>query len=395
MTNKIIIMSKLILFAPNDKLYSDSLSVLDELFEQGIKIGILARLNTLSILKVQIPDFYKENLIFIPRGEVGITQVNSLKENDTIISILGVVEVDALFAFQCRVPLFNAQKVIMGDLFVDKKISDYGLPISSFKDIIDCYRAFEINKVNYFRYDEGSHFTVVSINNANTMYKPDEEVRIKNIFEKNLKANDDSREHKILLLLLFQIINKIISDRMFDSVEFWGTFPSSTYGKVDTSANFLKEAIRVIVNGKPRAKAGIPTEIFIRHKSMQSKHNSGSIRLSNKCGRDFDTLILNPILRGKLRGKTVCIIDDYITNGYSAESAKHVLFKAGVDRVIFLSMGKFGKRYFQTSYQINGEVIEPAYPYTFLGENELGQHDVTMNYNVQNDIGILDFGDIL
>lgn len=132
-----------------------------------------------------------------------------------------------------------------------------------------------------------------------------------------------------------------------------GDFPSSKPDNTVTSVSFLKEALRVLIDGKPRRGP----EILIRQMPMRSKHNSSStLRLINKSDKDFDTLIVNPALVDKIKGKVICIIDDYITNGYSAESAKHLLFAAGAKEVIFLSFGKFGRKYHSTNYQIKGDV---------------------------------------
>ena len=123
---------------------------------------------------------------------------------------------------------------------------------------------------------------------------------------------------------------------------------------------------------------------------MRSKHTSSN-RLYNKCDNDFDTLILNPLLIDKVRGKCVCIIDDYITNGYSAEAAKHILFQAGVEKVIFISMGKFGTKYYETNYQLSGDVSNTNYNYTYLNQRE----ENFVRLDPKNDIGILNFGGIV
>lgn len=395
-TNKMIIMSKFVLFSEDNKIYHENLKIIDKFWEENITVAILAKPNTLRQLSTQIPEEYKKGIKLFPRGNRElIAKIKEMRKSDVIISVLGFVEEDAIFSFHCKIPLFNPQKMIMNGLNVHSKVNAYGLPISDFQNIIDCYKAFDINKDSYFKFDENERFSVVSINNANTMgmNRDKEEVRIKKIFETNLKAESSSREQKILLFLLFQLINKVVSDEIFDSVEFWGTFPSSTSGKVDTSASFLKESVRVIVGGKPNRSKGVPTEIFIRNSTMSKKHYSQT-RLDDKSSKDFDTLILNPSLKGKIRGKVVCIIDDYITNGYSAEAAKHILFKAGASRVIFLSMGKFGTKYFKTDYQINGDITQPEYSYNYLGEYEFGRYGSGISYNNDNDKGILDFGEL-
>ena len=57
-------------------------------------------------------------------------------------------------------------------------------------------------------------------------------------------------------------------------------------------------------------------------------------------------------------------------------------------------MGKFGYKYFQTNYQINGDVTSAPYPFDFEGEKELGRNSTGISYNQNNDKGILEFGEL-
>ena len=131
-----------------------------------------------------------------------------------------------------------------------------------------------------------------------------------------------------------------------------------------------------MVKGLPRATP--PNEaknILIRHTDREKKHHSSTTtRRQDKCQSDFDTLIVNPGLVDKIRGKEVCIIDDYITKGYSAEATKHLLLAAGASKVIFLSLGKFGSEYFTTEYEIEGDLKKPGYYYNFINESSINQH---------------------
>ena len=395
--NKLVILSKLVLFSDDNILYPDNLNIVDKFIEENIEVAILGSQYNIQRLISQIPDSYRETINFCSRQDRGLkTKITELSKNGFLISVLGCVDQDALFAFHCKIPLFNPQIMVRNDLVIESKVSSYGLPISNFQDIINCYKAFDINKNNYFRFDENENFSVISINNANTFgaNRDKEEIRIKRIFETNLKANKGNYEQKILLYLLFQLINKVLSDKMFDSVDFWGTFPSSKVSNIETSASFLKEAVRVIVGGNPRSSKGVVPEIFIRHTDMQSKHTNRK-RLNNKCDGDFDTLILNPLLKDKIQGKCICIIDDYITNGYSAEATKHILLQAGAQQVIFLSMGKFGTKYFKTNYKLTGDVSEANYNHILLNESQLERYSAEVSYDSYNDIGILNFGEIL
>lgn len=70
-------------------------------------------------------------------------------------------------------------------------------------------------------------------------------------------------------------------------------------------------------------------------------------------------MIVNPYyLKGKkLKGANVCIIDDFTTYGTSCETARILLQNAGVNKVLFIAMGKFGKSYNRYDYTIIGDVF--------------------------------------
>ncbi|WP_255296089.1 phosphoribosyltransferase [Bacillus cereus] len=363
-----------------------------DLFDkEDIYLIIIARQSTISILKNKIPKEYEKKIQLANRSTRTKEKIKDLKEDDAIFGLIGIVDDDAIFSFNCKIPLFNPERLSNGKFVISDKVKKYGLPIIDFQNVVDCLKAFEIHKEDYFHMRFEDNFSVISLNNANTYYRPEEEARVKQIFETNLKGDEYIRDQRILLLLLFHLINEVTTNPYFEKVDYWGTFPSSNPDNTVTSVSFLKEAVRVIINGGPKKGP----EILIRTTPMRAKHSSGSLRLTNKSNKDFETLIVNPTLIDKIKGKVICIIDDYITNGYSAEAAKHLLFAAGAKEVIFLSFGKFGKRYYSTNYEIKGDVSK-TYSYKFF--NEVLYGDTYMGrkyYNSDNDFEILNFADLV
>lgn len=347
--------------------------------------------STINILKSKIPKEYTGKIKLFNRSSQNKDTIRNLKGKGAIFGFIGIVEEDAIFSFNCKIPLFNPERLSSGKVVISEKVKKYGLPIIEFQNVIDCLKAFEVHKGNYFRISFEDKFSVISLNNGNTYYRPEEEVRIKEIFETNLKGNVSSRDQRILLLLLFHLINEVTTNNFFEKVDYWGTFPSSKPDNTDTSVSFLKEAVRVLVNGGPRKGP----EILIRNSTMQAKHTSGALRLNNKSDKDFDTLIVNPNLVNRIKGKVICIIDDYITNGYSAESAKHLLFASGAKEVVFISIGKFGRKYYSTNYEIKGDVSE-TYSYQFINETlYTDKLNGEVFYNAGNDLEILNFSNLV
>lgn len=390
MTNKLIFVSKLVFFNESNELIEKNLRIADYFNNEKVKLAIVAQQATISILKGNLPKEYEGKIKFVNRSSETKEKIRELKDKGGIFGVIGIVEEDAIFSFNCKIPLFNPE-ALSSRITVSEKVKKYGLPIIDFQNVIDCFKADEIHKDNYFQMSFGDSFRVISLNNANTYYRPEEEARVKQVFETNLKGTKSERDQRILLLLLFHLINEVTTNPYYNKIDYWGTFPSSNPQNIATSVSFLKEAIRVIIGGGPRRGP----EILIRNQQMQSKHSSGAIRLETKSNSDFETLIVNPALKNSIKGKVICIIDDYITNGYSAEAAKHLLFAAGAKEVIFLSFGKFGKKYFSTNYVIDGDVYS-KYNYEFI-EEELYEGNIgkEMFYNPNNDSEILNFADLI
>ncbi|UUV99478.1 phosphoribosyltransferase [Vagococcus luciliae] len=389
--NKLIIMSKLFLFSENNELIVENLNLIDSLNDQGITVGILSKNNTLVELQNKIPSNYKEKILFINRGKQNEQVIINNKNQGLICALVGVVEADALFAFHCKIPLFNPE-FIVNRIVVADKVKSYGLPFWNFIDVVNCLVAFENYKRYYFGLFESPNYYVYSLINANTFHKPEDEVRIKEIFQTNLKGSQGTRNQKILLLLLFMLMGEVTTNSIYEEINYWGTFPSSKRNNPNTSAAFIKESVRCILGKGPRGGH----ELFLRHTDMPSKHSSGNNRLNFKCDKDFDTLVVNPQIAHLIRGNSVCIIDDYITKGYSAETAKHLLLKAGARKVVVLSIGKFGQEYFSTQYQLLGDITQSNYQYNFVSQilnrkyNSNGE-----SFYTDNDSDILSYGDLI
>lgn len=388
----IVILSKLVLFDDQNDLILENLSLIDEIIGNGIKIIILG--NQAASLKATLLSYttdYNDDVAFITRARKSWDLIRDLKSKFNIV-LVGAVDEDAIFSFQTKIPLFNPRQIdgLFGQ--VAPKVEYYGLPIQSFSELIECIKTYEIHESNYFELSTEDRFFVKSLNNAMYFYSPEDEKRIKMIFERNLKSKDDSADRRVLLVLLFHLMAELINNPEYEEIEYWGIFPSSKVG-IETSMTFIKESIRKILGGNPQKRKGSPVndnEILIRTENMGSKRSTGDSRLSYKSSKDFETLIVNPKLKEKLDGKVVCILDDYITNGYSAEAAKHLLLSAGARKVYFISIGKFGKKYFSPNYILQGDVFTQNYEGQFLGEKTYHHEGYS-----SNDHEILGFGQFL
>ena len=113
--------------------------------------------------------------------------------------------------------------------------------------------------------------------------------------------------------------------------------------------------------------------------------------------KHLDSININPYYRGKLSGKTVCILDDYVTNWPSFEALRNLLLKAGVARVIFVAIGRFRRGsegvYQKEDYQILGDVFSSNYTYELISKDPYfcmrAKYDLASKHEVENIHGIL------
>ena len=358
-----LVLSKKIFFDNEDLITEQGKIKLKQLSEK-YKCIILS--NNSAKLKKEVLDFINDNIFFLTRNEFrSIYKANVSKLEKISIYVIGCVDKDADIGF-------NFKRMIFHPTWIEdcsEKITKYGHPVSNIDNLIRAIEIMAIHKNNYYTMNSSDQFVVTSIFNANTLgnYVSNDEKEIRDIFNKVLKKNNK----RGFTELYYHIISEILKNPVYKSVDLWGVFPSSKEGNENEFMEYIKDRIRLI-NGKR-----ITNNVFVRYSDMPAKKDSQSNRLIFKSSKDFETLEINPNLtknpKNNIKGKTICIVDDYITNGYSAEAAKHILLNAGAKKVIFLSIGKYGSRYFNTNYQLISDkksIYTRDYKFRFFNEKE-------------------------
>lgn len=176
----------------------------------------------------------------------------------------------------------------------------------------------------------------------------------------------------------------IAHDPEFREVQDWAVAPSSSTQPNEVMEN-LKEHVRYMMNGRK------PQPIFIRHReTRQSRLEEPEERQRvNYCQKHFQTIRVNDdkTYKGKLKGRVVCVFDDFLTNGNTFETLRNLLVACKVKKIIFLSIGKFQSRgeksYTQKSFNIQGDVHTTNYTATF---KEDLQHPVSFNDNARREL---------
>lgn len=173
----------------------------------------------------------------------------------------------------------------------------------------------------------------------------------------------------------------IAHDAHFREVQDWAVAPSSS---TEPNQNMveLKERVRCMMYGRK------PEPIFIRHTATTKSRIDKKKRAQNDyCLKHFRTIRVNEAYRKKLKGRIVCVIDDYLTWGNTFETLRNLLVACKVKEIIFVSIGKFKQNdenvYIQKNFSIDGDVHTANYTAIFDSDEE---HTVTYDDDAQRSL---------
>lgn len=137
----------------------------------------------------------------------------------------------------------------------------------------------------------------------------------------------------------------------------------------------LTERVRCMMNGRKSEP------MFIRHTATgKSRFDSRDDRQRDDyCLKHFRSIHVNDKY-GKLKGRVVCVFDDYLSHGNTFEALRNLLIKCEVKKIMFVSIGKFKRndesQYIQKSFSIEGDVYSVNYTAEF---NTVAHHNVTFD----------------
>ncbi|WP_343692627.1 phosphoribosyltransferase [Chitinophaga sp.] len=231
-----------------------------------------------------------------------------------------------------------------GELLYEKK---YGIPIESSIALGNFFKTFtDFNGEWYYQVEVSEKTKMYALTDANTFNKSQSEIDINNFFKQCLKDGDATYRMPFMVYFLVSTYGIV---KEFEKVDYWGIYPSSGTGP-NMDLEYFKDKAR-------QSYKGISKEpIIIRHTpAVKRQGRPAAKRIEEACDLQLLTVRLNPYYENKLKGKTVCIIDDFTTYGTSCETARNLLEKAGVAKLIFITLGKFGKEYHKYNYNIVGD----------------------------------------
>ncbi|MBZ4190732.1 phosphoribosyltransferase [Niabella beijingensis] len=200
----------------------------------------------------------------------------------------------------------------------------------------------------YYELVVSPKMTIYALTDAGTINKKIDEVLAVNKFKRCLKEGDRKNRGAYVVYFLVSMY-LIIKD--LNLVSYWSIYPSSGLGENEDLDFFKTKASQLF-------KGTVKEPILVRTKESRKRHlKSRDTRIKEGCDVQFDTIILNPYYRYKLKGKVICVIDDFTTYGTSAETARILLEQAGVKKIVFICMGKFGREYYKYDYELTGDIF--------------------------------------
>ncbi|NUU57073.1 hypothetical protein HP548_23615 [Paenibacillus taichungensis] len=284
-----------------------------------------------------------------------IRQVLEKYHNNQVVYV-GSSDVDLQLTASKKILLFHSK---WSDV-QEEKTAKYGHHVEKPSDFVNIMKILNNQSSWFYELKISDKVNVFSLTKANSMYLTYEsEKELIDGFNRLLKTGDT----KYYDVLLLHFLASIVHNNDFLDVDFWGTMPSSGT-QASQQLELFKDRVRHLMSKK------LTQPLFVRHTATTKSHH---IRNDSRipCDRHFETICLNPFYKKKLKNKTVCILDDYLTNGTSFETLRNLLEYAGVKRIIFVSLGRFKKNvyspeYVKQDYKIEGDVFSPGYSYEFI-----------------------------
>lgn len=295
---------------------------------------------------------YNNNNYFIIRDKLK-NMIKEKLENSNYFVVVGNREADLFMAASNKL-FYIVPKWCEN---IEGKVKNYGIKVGNLVALQKLIDIIENQNSWFYRLDLDKQTTILSLTSANTKgLHSNEELDMINGFRAYLKSGNKKYSTVLLCHFLASISNNI----EFREIKDWSIMPSSG---VDLNRDMIlfKEKARELMNGRKKEN------IFIRHTATWKSHEAwknGGDRMP--CDRHFETIKLNNYYKGKLKGRTVCVFDDYLTKGTTFETARNLLKKEKVKKIFFVSLGKFGREYLHQNYELQGDLYNKNYKYKLI-----------------------------
>lgn len=286
-------------------------------------------------------------------------------------------EVDFHVAVSCR-SLF----IVPTWIPVEEKSKYYGVHADTPEQLFKFICTLNNQKSWYSKLDIQANEVCFSLMDARYGYfaKSAEEKAMLIHFQNLLK---ESRSRNYYEILLYHFLAAMTNTTLFDDIELFGMIPSSDCTLNPDMHKFMTQ-VRFIKNKRLPKNKMVYDNLLIRHTPKRKAHNAYSSGTRAMMGAvdEFNTMCINPdyqkkIETLKINGRfNVLIFDDYMTHGNTFNAVRNLLENLGVNKIIFVSLGLFGRSFKKIDYLISGSVYQPGYHYQQINQQELSSFEI-------------------
>lgn len=290
--------------------------------------------------------------------------------------------------------------IVPGWIPCEDKAKQYGIMIDSPSQMNQFLRVFDNQNTWFSKCKIDDKTILLSLMDARYKFyaKSSNEREMLLHFEKLLKLGE-SRSY--LEILKYHFFAGMSGTNLFDDIELFGMIPSSDCSLNPDVFTFMQQ-MRYILGKRLPHNSMDCENLLMRLSPKEKAHNtSGSVRVQRGPENEFSTLCINPEFRDKIiklkkeRRFNVCIIDDYVTYGNSFNAIRNIFKYLDADKLIFVSLGNFGRHLELWDYEIHGNVFHTGYRYRRTSKNSTEQElntkakqEVTRLYSIFNNVDL-------
>ena len=273
---------------------------------------------------------------------------------------------------------------------IENKADKYGIKVDSAYQLLEFIKTI-INQKNWYSKlvlpDDTIVLSLSDGRSRGTYPKSIQEKEVVEQFNRILKKGNRNYYEMYFYHFLSSISN---NKELFNDINYWGFFPSSS-GHVQNNEMFLfKEKVRKMMKGQPLRNEHYKNNpnLLIRHTPTYKSHDIKDLqkRINTGSTNHFNTIKLNKAFKDKLKDRNVCIFDDYLTHGNSSECARNLLRKAGVNKLVFVTLGRFAYPYQYQEYSISGNIYEAGYKYSLTKIYEIPRSKFEVNEEAKDEV---------
>lgn len=282
---------------------------------------------------------------------LGLIEANKGRFAHSDFIVLGASDTDFLMAVNSQTFLIRADWVKK----LGEKIGQYGVPIAKPESIPQVLGWLDDVAPWYFTF-ESEPFEVFALTNAGTINEPKHIGLLAQLLRACLK--DGVRNYSTAFKL--HLMASVYKTDIFREAAIWSYYPSSNSSNngCEAMAEFSDLAR---ITFKRRAFG----PLFIRHRPSVKRHKVGGDRTDPRS--QLETVHLNQAYRDKIEGRTVVVLDDYLTKGVSFGVCAALLRTAGAKKIVCVAMGKFGQGSKLYKIKIDSDPFKPVKKYEYIG----------------------------